>query len=145
MNEWLQIIILAMSASMFAIGGTGLKWVRRFALPLLLAVVFFAAGSDGRRAILLGVSLCCSFHLGYGDRTKYGQKFLVFVTYSASTLWIGLTWWQIALPILLWSLFVLSNLRQTAIMFQWKFVEFMYGALVAQTIISARIGGLAWQ
>jgi hypothetical protein len=39
MSEWTMIGTMTMAGALFAIGGTGFKWARRFLLPALLVFI----------------------------------------------------------------------------------------------------------
>lgn len=40
-NEWLMIASAVSGAALFAIGGTGYKWARRFVMPVLLTLLLW--------------------------------------------------------------------------------------------------------
>lgn len=136
-NEFLMIGLMAASASLFAIGGTGWKPARRFGIPLMLLATAYCLHIPWLKCLLMALSLCFSLHLGYGDRTKYWMKALVFTGYGLPFLFIGWTWWVVITPVVCFCLFALSNWKYTAGTFFWKGVEFFYGLLIALTFIDA--------
>jgi hypothetical protein len=143
MNEWMMILVLALSSVLFAIGGThidgigGQKWVRRFLLPLLLALGCLLSGVSWWQASIYALLLCASLHMGYGERTPYWKKFLIFASYSGVSAMIGLSWWLVITPVLLTLLFIGSNWKPAASSIFWKAWEFLAGTLIAISLIAA--------
>jgi hypothetical protein len=125
---------MSIAGTCFAIGGTGPKWVRRYLLPVLLGFIALISGVLWWKC--LGMSLCLigALSMGYGERTPYWMKFLVFCSYFASTAWLGFTPWQIMGPFLIFGLFFFSNLKNTAYVFFWKACEFIMGSLIGITV-----------
>jgi hypothetical protein len=140
-REWLMILAMTSSATLGAIGGTGLKWARRFLLPGVLALVCIWAGLNTIRSLAMAVCMVVGFSLPYGERTPYWVKFLVACTWVASALWIGFTPWMVVAPVTFVGMFWLSNYPRTARFFPWKIVEFvsfgLVGVVVAHLISKA--------
>jgi len=134
MTEWLAILAMGGGAVLFAIGGTGWKPARRFLLPILLGFIVSISGFLWWQAIIYAFGLCIALHLGYGERTPYWLKALVFFGYSVPSLVLGLTIWQIITPAVLFILFVLSNRRLTAKEVPWKTWEAFAGFLIGLTL-----------
>lgn len=132
---WL-VIVPAYSWFLFAFGGTqisdkieGQKWLRRFILPLLWALSIFMAGFALWQAILvmlLGIGI---LHLGYGSKTSWTIRLLVFLGYALISAPIGLSWWN---PITFFGcilMFLGSNSLFSATLV-WKIVEGFFGLLI---------------
>lgn len=139
-NEWLQIAVLAWCSVLFAVGGTKGKYWRRFVLPAGLLVVALLSGVIWWKAVAMAVSLIVALSLGYGERTVYWLKALVFASYGASFLWIGFTWWMLISPAVLMLLFMASNWKPLASTVFWKAWEFLAGAMIALCFIGSLIG-----
>jgi len=139
MVEWLQILCMVIGGACFAIGGTGPKWVRRYVMPVLLAAIAVFAGDKPWQALCMALCLVVSLSMGYGERTPFWRKVLVFCSYFASTMWLGFTPWQVFGPIFITIIFYLSNTAATSKMFFWKSCEFIMGSLIGITV-AALIG-----
>ena len=138
MKEWLQLGALVSGSVCFAIGGMhGGRIVRRYILPLLLAGFAYLLEATMWKCISSGLVLMVSLHLGYGEKVPWWRKALVWLLYSASTLFFGFTVWQVISPIAMACLFILSNFKGTSSSFFWKGVEFFWGALIAVTMLGA--------
>ena len=142
MNEWLQILMMSLGGILFAAGGThipevgGQKWLRRFVLPIALGGIAFWAGIEYWRCIGMAIGLCVGFHLPYGERTPYWSKALTACMFTAPTLFLGFSWFQIATPIAFLAMFYLSNTHYWGRLFAWKICEFLTGVYIAVTIVS---------
>ena len=136
MNEMLMILVFALSGALFAIGGTGYKWARRFIFPALLGL-FAGYCTTWWQGAIYAVLLCASLHLGYGERTSYHLKFVVFITYSAVSLVIGFSWWVIVTPVTLFLLFMASNWKPMASSIFWKSWEFLAGILIGISFVAS--------
>ena len=134
-NEWLMIYVMASTGILFAVGGTGFKWARRFVLPLNLAAIGLICHEPAWRLACFAVSLIVALCLPYGERTAYWLKAIVFCMYGLPFLWLGWTWWIIMVPVGMMLMFVLSNWKYTADIFFWKGVEFMWGLMLALAFI----------
>lgn len=128
MNEWLMIASMGFGGILFAVGGTGPKYARRYILPFLLGIICFLAHIELWRCIALWLTMTGVLHLGYGESLPYWRKGLTFIAYVLPTLFIGFSLWQIAIPIVMFALFFFSNCKYTRMMFPWKICEFCYGS-----------------
>lgn len=149
MNEWLQILIMALSGVLFAAGGThieklgGQKWIRRILLPVFVGIASYYASLKSEKGklkpwqLLSFVILSIFLHMGYGERTPYWKKLLIFTGYSASSLLIGWSWWVVITPVVLFLMFLGSNWKPLATTFFWKSWEFLAGVLIANSFIGA--------
>ena len=137
MMEWVIIGILAVTSTLFAVGGTGFKWVRRYVLPGLLALGLILLGGLWWKVLIACGALCGALHLGYGESKTYWYKFLVGCAYVVPSLLLGFSLWAILTPILFVGLFKLSNWEWTAGDFTWKICEFIFGLLIGATYIVA--------
>lgn len=131
-----MIIAMTGGGLLFALGGTGLKWLRRFVLPVLLGVVALLVGVIWWKAILMTIGFIGAFHLPYGQKTPYWLKFLAGCAFVLPTAILGFSHWQIITPIAFIIMFKLSNTKFTANIFFWKAVEFLTGGLVGVTVAS---------
>ena len=120
----------------FAVGGTGIKYVRRFILPALLALIALLSGFAWQACLGYAVAQSVTLCLPYGSKTPYWLKFLVFMSYALPSLLLGFTYWQIILPLVCFGAFALSNWKVTAETFAWKIVEFVIGTILGTTIAS---------
>ena len=138
-EELVQIAALTSGGVCFSLGGMrGGRFVRRYALPLALSgCAWLLTGFWSWRLVAFALALSFALHLGYGERTPYWRKFLVFCLYAASTLFFGFTIWQIITPVIMMLLFIASNAMKFATEFRWKVVEFIWGVLIAATLIGA--------
>lgn len=140
MAEWLMVAIMGISGILFAAGGTdipgigGQKWIRRFLLPVVAALICFFAGFHWIRCVVLLVLLIAALHLGYGIKVPYWRKILTFCSYSIATLALGFSYWQLLSPALIALIFLLSNYKLTSSTFVWKICEFLMGSLIGITI-----------
>jgi hypothetical protein len=136
MNEFIQIAVLSISLALFALGGTGFKWMRRYVLPIAFGILgaFLASWWQG---LGYAVTLCAFLCMGYGEKASWWYRALIFTGYGASSLWFGWSYWLIVTPVVCLGLFWLSNFKPTASSFGWKCVEAAYGFLIAASYISA--------
>lgn len=141
MNEWLMIYLMAVSSSLFAVGGTKGKYWRRYVLPLAIGLpcLYYV---ELWRIVGYILTLSLALHLGYGSKANWWYRFLAFMGYSLPCLFIGFSGWIIATPILCATAFLLSNNDRFEQMFFWKGVEFFYGLLIAITLIATINGGM---
>lgn len=144
MNELLQIVVMAVTATLFALGGTeikkydrGFKAFRRYGIPLFLAFICVLSGVSWWQVAIYTVALFGALTAPYGSRTPYWVKVLVFCAYSGVSLCIGFSWWVVICPALLTLFFLLSNLKLTAKTLFWKVFELQAGFLVAASLIAA--------
>jgi hypothetical protein len=138
MNEWAIIAIVPVCAALFAIGGTGFKWVRRYVLPAGLGLLgaFLASWWQG---LGYALTLCLFLCMGYGDRCPWWRRVLIFTGYGLSALWFGWSWWVLVIPVACSGLFLLSNLKPTASSFVWKLAELSMGFLIGCGFVSSII------
>lgn len=137
--EWLQIACMGLGGVLFAAGGTGFKWMRRFLLPVLLAGIALISGVPAWSCLGLAFGLIVVLCLPYGSGTPYWLKLLVFMAYPLPSLFIGFTWWQPICAIVCFGCFCLSNWKPTAETFFWKCVEFILGLMIGLTV-AAQLG-----
>jgi len=136
MSEWMMMLAITASTALFAIGGTGYKWARRFVLPVLLggiALLYAPWWACVGYGATLSVHLC----MGYGESSSWLKRAFVFSGYGTSALWLGWSWWVVITPVLCLILFILSNNRLTEKSFTWKIVEAGYGFLLGAGFIGA--------
>ena len=128
--EWILIAMVTLTTLLFAVGGTGFKWARRYVLPMVVLVALWLSGAVWWKFVGVGACLCGAMHLGYGDSTPWWLKTLVICSYFASTLWLGFSWTQIICPAILMGLFVVSQKGKLT----WKLWELAAGFMIGFTI-----------
>ena len=130
-----MILGMALGGILFAIGGTGYKWARRFVLPVALGGIALWAGIEWWRCLAMTLGLIFSFHLGYGSSLPYWRKIITAISFVLPTITIGISLWQIFTPCLFILMFWLSNAKYWARLFPWKCVEFLTGTFIAIIVI----------
>ena len=135
MGEWNYIILAPIAALLFAIGGTGYKWARRFVLPAVLLVMCWLNGLSWWQFIGVGVASMIAYCLPYGD--SLGDKWwgwvlrsLVVTTYFAALLFAGFSWILIISPCILIAMFAISKMG----LLTWKIWELTAGFLIGITL-----------
>lgn len=141
-TEIYMTLIMAVGGLGFAIGGSGYKWVRRYLMPVVIAVLCYLAGVGYERCLGYGLTYIGVLHLGYGESLPYWRKTLTAIAYVTPTFFLGFTFWQVLAPVIFIVMFWLSNQKATAEMFQWKIVEFLTGTYYA-VVAAYLIGGYA--
>jgi hypothetical protein len=142
MNEWLMLLSMLLGAGLFAAGGTdipgigGQKWIRRYILPLSLAGIALIY-APWWKCLGYAVTLSAFLHMGYGSKTGWLYRALIFIGYGLSALWLGFTWWVFIVPAMCSLLFLCSNWKATSSSFEWKICEAWFGMCIAVSFISA--------
>ena len=135
MTEFILIGGVCLSSFLFALGGTGFKWARRFLLPTILWGLLILMGINIiQSGIAMGILVACMC-LGYGESTPWWGKALVALSYAIPSLIIGFSWWCVILPPAFLIMFLLSNLEIEG--FTWKIVELSTGFLIGCSIMCA--------
>lgn len=135
MGEWNYIIAAPLAAMLFAIGGTGFKWARRYVLPVCLGILCIVNGIVWWKAALVTFLSVTSYCLPYGESLPQEfLKFLVFTSYFASLLVIGVSGWMIISPIILMFMFSASNQPWGEKLVAWKVWELTAGFLIGITL-----------
>ena len=137
MNEYLMIVYMALSGTLFALGGTLHKAFRRFGVPLVTAGFLYLNHVPTIQIIFAAALPVVFFHLGYGEGKGWVERALVGVLYGAATLVVGVSYWALAIPFIFITLFTLSNTQETEKYFPWKIVEFLTGVVIAIGYITA--------
>lgn len=139
--EWLMIAYVVFGAFLFAAGGTqisskigGQKWIRRFLLPFIFGIITYFGGFIWWKALGVCLGYILVFHFGYGEKKPWWYRLLIGVSYSLPSLFLGITLWQILIPIIFIGMFLLSNWRKTAKEFPWKVCEASYGGIIGITL-----------
>ena len=153
MNKELWLVLIpAVSWFLFSLGGTqisdtikGQKWIRRFILPFFWGVCLFLAHFALWQALGVAIFGCFMLHLGYGSKTSWGMRLLVFSGYGLISAFIGLSWWNLITFLACGLMFLLSNTPLTSAIMVWKVCEGSMGALIGITISYIMAGyGLVW-
>lgn len=131
------MIVPAFSWLLFALGGTqisdkikGQKWIRRFVLPFLWGICVYFAGFQWYQAIGVAILGCLMLHLGYGSKTSWKMRLLVFAGYGLISAPVGVSYWNLITVIICSLMFLLSNTKITSIVMVWKIVEGFFGCLI---------------
>jgi hypothetical protein len=135
-KELLMIAAMSISGCLFAIGGTGFKWARRYLLPVCLGILAIIGGNPWHYALAMTLCLIGSLSLHYGERTNFALKTIVFMAIFGSTAWLGFSYWQIIGVVTALILFKLSNIKWTQNIVFWKAWEFITGSLIGITVAS---------
>jgi hypothetical protein len=139
MKEWIIILMGGLGAALFAIGGTGYKWVRRYLMPILFIPCLYLLGVSLISSIISCALLALFMTLPYGITTPWWGKALVGISYAVPSLVIGYSLWVYIVPIIFLGLFVLSSWQKTAKSFTWKVVELSYGFIIAMSLVQASL------
>jgi hypothetical protein len=148
---WL-VLIPAYSWLLFALGGTqisdkieGQKWLRRFVLTFLWGLCVFLGGFHWYQAVGVFVLGTVMLHMGYGDRTSWKMKWVMFAGYGIISAPIGLSFWNIATALFCPIAMYLSQTKWAKSTMVWKIWEGTVGALIGITIGFALAGhGWIW-
>ena len=130
-TETITLIIVIVSIILWRLGGMGIcpfkKGWRRYILPLW----FFLCGILLKAPLLplLGavVLSAASYTLPYGKDTPYWLKLAYAFLWTAPTLLLGLSLWQIIIPVVFVAIFWLSNQKWTQNAFSWVICEIITG------------------
>lgn len=140
MTELTIILMTGFSTVLFAIGGTGHKWARRYVIPMIFAGGLTVSGVPLSAVIsscgLLVIALC----LPYGDSVpKRYQRTLTGVVFSIPSLTVGFSIWAVVLTVVTPVLFALSQHKDPRIskIFTWKLCELGIGFLISASFIGA--------
>jgi hypothetical protein len=135
-KELYMVVIPAVSWLLFALGGTqisdtvkGMKWIRRFVLPVVYAAACILAGYIWQ-GFLVGLIAMLVYHLGYGDKVPWWRKILVGAGYALVTVPMDITFWNYITFVAFIGLFILSNTKWSAKYFVWKICEGFFGLFV---------------
>ncbi len=133
-KEFLMIVAMTVSPCLWMLGGWKWKWMRRYLLPVILGGLCALAGIELWRCAAMACLMMGAFCLPYGERTPYWGKFLVGISFTAPTFFLGFNIWQIISPVIFIVTFWLSNTRFWGRMFPWKVCEFLAGGGVGVTV-----------
>jgi hypothetical protein len=111
MNELILKLFPSLTSALFAIGGTGYKFVRRFILPLSVTILLLSGNTNTLMSVLVGLLLIGSMHLPYGDSLKELQwvRYIVFGTFFLPFALMGWTVWILVSWLITCILFIISN------------------------------------
>jgi len=137
MTEIIYILMMVLGVGLFALGGTGFKWMRRFLMPIALGGCLYYLGVNIIQVIISMGILCGAMCLGYGQNFPWWVKFLVGCSYMAPSLVIGFSLWVFIVPVVFIVLFLLSNWQETEKSFTWKIVECAFGFIISASLIAA--------
>jgi hypothetical protein len=109
--ELILKLIPATTSALFALGGTGFKWARRFLLPVCVTIVLLMGSKSHWLSLLVGLLLIGSMHLPYGDSLKgfAWVRYIVFATFFAPFLLLAITPWILVSYLITSGLFIVSN------------------------------------
>jgi len=138
-KEILMIIAMGAGGILFALGGMGFKFLRRFVLPVILAIVAKLGGKPWKKCLAFMGSLIVAMHLPYGEKTPSIIKLLTFSAMFGATCFLGWTIWQAIGIIVTFFLFKASNSNWGKNIVFHKAWEFITGALLG-LVVSSLIG-----
>lgn len=153
MNKEIWLCIMpALGWLLFALGGTqisdkieGQKWIRRFLLPFICGVCLFIAHFAWFQALGVAILACIALHQGYGSKTPWSWRLLVFAGYGLISGPVGISWWNFLTAVGCIILYILSNTKITSKIVVWKVCEGSFGALIGIQISYLMAGnGLIW-
>ena len=131
-REWAYIIMFCGGALLFAIGGTGFKWVRRYLLPILLGVVALLSHVSILSAIGTCVLSSVAFHLPYGSNSPIWLRGLTAIAFGACLLPFQLSPLCFIPTLAFIALYWLSRKFNW---FTWKWTELLTGAIWGITAV----------
>lgn len=140
MNKELVWMALPITGLLSQIGGTWWKGARRFIIPVLsVGLLWLFTGYVEWAVIFMAIHLWAAYSLPI---TKFGDSipndwrnwlWLPFwgVFLCSSVLWLNWHYWPscVITGLIMAILVVLSNIKQTAQWFQWKWIEMFIGML----------------
>lgn len=132
MKEYAFIIVPAVAWVLFALGGTGFKWARRFVLPLFLGVAGAILGLSVLKAILLVLVLIVALCLPYGSNSPIFVRILTISAYSAAFLVVKVSPFCL-IPALTFGLLYWLSLKYNWL--TWKIVEGSAGLSMGITLL----------
>jgi len=107
--------------------------------PMVVFLVLLAAGIPKSSAIIASLGVLVTVHLGYGDRTPWPLKMLVFASYAVPAWAISRTGWWV-MPLLcagLLTLWMAISRRWNP--FAHKLFEALAGLLQATSLVVASL------
>ena len=137
--EWSIIWICTIATLLFAVGGTGYKYMRRYILPFAMFCLLPQIGGEWYTLLPACALLSGALHLPYGETTDYMIKFIVGITYALPSLIVGYTAWLFIVPCVFIIIFMLSNSDLTKKYFTWKICEAIYGLSIACCYVTAAL------
>jgi len=84
--EWIIISMVTLSTVLYAIGGTGFKWARRFVMPVVLGVGAFLLGAGFLRSFIFLILTSGAMHLGYGEGSGWIKRILTMLAMAVCLL-----------------------------------------------------------
>lgn len=123
-KEMLMILAMGAGGILGCLGGFRWKWMRRFLLPVIFALIAIIGGFEIGKASLMALGLIVAYSLPYGEKTPYILKVGIAICHILPFLAIGFSLWMIAYPIVFMGLFYSSN-KLPFKEFSWKIIEFL--------------------
>lgn len=138
MTEPIIIGLLATGGIFWAVGGTGLKWVRRFLWPVVVGCVLLFSGIAWQVSLGCATAVLVSTLLPYGDSTPLPVKWLVILAHNLPCLVINLWVFPVALVATVLSIGLFQATKK------WNFVthkiwEFSAGVIQAGTLVISHL------
>lgn len=131
MTETYEFWIIISCAVLWRFGGWKNKAFRRYLLPTLL--LFFGSKtlhfSMRQELVWACLASMLIYHFGYGEKHKNWERIVIAIGYGAATLPLGLTIWQLIVPIAWLSLWWLSNSKWRN-SFSWGTCELCFGTVL---------------
>lgn len=117
---------------LWALGGTGYKWARRFVLPILLGVLALLLEVSWFRVVLTVILSIGALCLPYGSKSPIWQRILTGLTFSVCLLPLKLSF-LVLIPSAVFGLTYWLSLRFN--WFTWKIAEGLTGLSWALTAV----------
>ena len=138
MREFISALAILWAAVFYWLGGQalpyfnrGFKWLRRFVLPLGLAIFLITLGAPWWKSLLSCAGLCAALHIGYG--TSLFRYLLAGCVIALPSAILGLHW-TIILPPIFHTLFGYLSLKDNR--FGWNAVAILMGTAIGITYIT---------
>jgi hypothetical protein len=80
--EWIIIGLVTLSGALFAIGGTGFKWARRFVMPVVLGIGAYLLGIHLVSCIISTLLTIGAMHFPYGSNSPVWQRALTAFSFA---------------------------------------------------------------
>ena len=139
MREWIGMALLGLGPILWMIGGSGPKWVRRIAYPIVVAFLAVLLGIGILRSVLAGFLLAVVLTLPYGDKSSWPVRVTVFASYGIPSWAIHFLWWMPILTGITITLIALASRKFNFV--THKIFEGACGFIQSATIVMAMLAG----
>lgn len=131
-------VLVPACSVLFALGGSGLKEIRRFGIPTLIGSSAISLGHNIFICLFSSLILMATLIAGYGDgkRREFGDYYYAFLFFLGCLYGLALfpyryDWQGIFLSVFIGAIFSSATLlSNTFRWFEWKLVEMAVGASI---------------